>query len=121
MMFRIYPFPKGSIGKMNYKFMRILVFFDLPVTSNKNKRDYSAFRKFLIRNGFIMMQQSVYSKLVINNVTSAAIKQKVRSNLPPEGSVQLLEITENQFARIEYLSGTAQSLILDSTDRLVEL
>ena len=52
-----------------------------------------------------MMQKSVYSKLVINNVTSAAVKSKVAENLPPIGIVELLEVTENQFSRIDYLVG----------------
>ncbi len=75
----------------------------------------------MLKNGFIMMQKSVYTKLVINNVTSVAMKQKVCKNLPPEGVVELLEITENQFSRIEYLLGEEQSVTIDSTDRLVEL
>ena len=82
---------------MNYKFMRLVLFFDLPTLTDKNRRDYNHFHKFLLKNGFIMMQKSVYTKLVINNVTSAAVKQRVRNNLPPEGIVELLEITENQF------------------------
>lgn len=101
--------------------MRLMVFFDLPMITDKNRRDYNHFHKFLIKNGFIMMQKSVYTKLVINNVTSAAIKQKVCNNLPPEGIVELLEVTENQFSRIEYLIGEEQSTTIDSTDRLVEL
>ena len=76
---------------MNYRFMRLLVFFDLPMLSDKNRRDYNAFRKFLIKNGFVMMQKSVYSKIVINNVTSKAVREKVSDNLPPEGLVELLE------------------------------
>ena len=53
-----------------------------------------------------MMQKSVYSKLVINNVTSAAVKSKVAENLPPIGIIELLEVTENQFSRIDYLVGS---------------
>lgn len=101
--------------------MRIVVFFDLPMLTDKNRRDYNAFHKFLVKNGFIMMQKSVYSKLAINNVTSAAVRQKISSNLPPEGSVAIMEITEKQFSRIDYLVGSAQSTVVDSTDRLVEL
>ncbi len=106
---------------MNYKFMRLLVFFDLPMLTDKNRREYNRFHKFLLKNGFIMMQKSVYTKLVINNVTSAAVKQRIRNNLPPEGTVELLEITENQFSKIEYLVGEAQQLTIDSMDRLVEI
>ena len=106
---------------MNYKFMRLLVFFDLPMLTDKDRREYAKFHKYLVQNGFIMMQKSVYSKLVINNVTSAAVKQRIKNNLPPEGIVELLEITENQFAGIEYLVGEEQQLTIDSIDRLVEV
>ncbi len=63
--------------------MRLLIFFDLPVETSKDRKEYTRFHKFLIKSGFIMMQKSVYSKLVINNVTSAAVKSKVAENLPP--------------------------------------
>ena len=106
---------------MNNKFMRLLLFFDLPVETSKNRRDYGRFHKFLIKNGFIMMQKSVYSRLVLNNVLSAAVKKKVAENLPPEGIIEMLEVTENQFLRIEYLSGEKQNLVEVSMDRLIEI
>lgn len=106
---------------MNYKFMRLLVFFDLPMLTDKDRREYQKFHKYLVRNGFIMMQKSVYSKLVINNMTSAAVRQRIKRNLPPQGIVELLEITENQFSGIEYLVGEEQQLTIDSLDRLVEV
>ena len=98
-----------------------MVFFDLPMETDKNRRDYNRFRKYLIKNGFIMMQKSVYTKLVINNVTSHAMRQRIRSNLPPSGIVEMLEVTENQFSRIEYLVGEKQSTVIDSMERLIEL
>lgn len=106
---------------MNYKFMRLIVFFDLPMQTDKDRREYAVFHKYLVRNGFIMMQKSVYSKLVINNVTSFAVKQRIKNNLPADGVVELLEITENQFARIEYLVGEEQQLTIDSPDRIIEI
>lgn len=106
---------------MNYKFMRLMLFFDLPMVTDKDRREYTRFHKFLLKNGFIMMQKSVYSKLVINNVTCLAVKKRIRDNLPATGNVELLEITENQFSRIEYLVGEGQKLVIDSMDRLVEL
>ena len=68
-----------------------------------------------------MMQKSVYSKLVINNVTSAAVKSKIAENLPPIGIIELLEVTENQFSRIDYLVVERQTLVEESTDRLIEV
>lgn len=106
---------------MNYRFMRLIVFFDLPMLSDSDRREYARFRKFLISNGFIMMQKSVYSKLVVNNVTSDLMKIKVKNNLPDNGLVQLLEITENQFSKIEYLVGKEQKETLDGMERLVEI
>lgn len=105
----------------SYRFMRLLVFFDLPVETSQNRRDYTRFHKFLIKNGFIMMQESVYTKLAINNVTTEAVKDKIRKNLPPSGLVEMLEVTENQFSRIEYLVGERQSLVEESTSRLIEV
>lgn len=101
--------------------MRLLLFFDLPTETSKNRLDYTRFHKFLIKNGFIMMQKSVYSKLVINNVTSAAVKTKISKNLPPAGIIELLEVTENQFSRIEYLIGEKQNVIEESMERLIEV
>lgn len=106
---------------MNYRFMRLLIFFDLPMETSKNRRDYTVFHKYLIKNGFIMMQKSVYSKLVINGVTSQTVKERVSRNLPPDGIVELLEVTENQFSRIDYLVGEKQSAVVESMDRLIEL
>lgn len=101
--------------------MRLMLFFDLPMLTDKDRREYNRFHKYLLKNGFIMMQKSVYTKLVINNVTSVAVKQRIRKNLPPDGIVELLEITENQFSKIEYLLGEEQKTTIDTMDRLVEL
>lgn len=101
--------------------MRLMVFFDLPMLTDKNRRDYNKFHKYLIKSGFIMMQKSVYTKLVINNVVSQSVRLDISKNLPPDGIVELLEITENQFSRIEYLVGKGNSDILDTTERVVEI
>ena len=49
---------------MSYRFMRMLVFFDLPTETAEDRRNYNRFRKYLIKNGFIMMQESVYSSVI---------------------------------------------------------
>lgn len=91
--------------------MRLLLFFDLPVETSQNVREYAKFHKFLVKNGFIMMQKSVYSRLVTNNVLSAAVKKKVAENLPSAGLVEMLEVTENQFLRIDCLSGERRNSV----------
>lgn len=95
--------------------------FDLPTTTQKNLVEYARFRKFLIKNGFIMLQESIYSKLVINRSSLSLVKKKIKDNLPSSGNVQLLEITEKQYASIEYLRGESQKKIINSEERVVEL
>ena len=88
---------------MRYRFMRILVFFDLPTETSRDRKIYSKFRRFLVKEGFIMMQESVYSKLTLNNSITNAIRDKIEKNKPPKGIVQMLVITEKQFSSMEYI------------------
>lgn len=52
--------------------MRVIVMFDLPVRTSENLREYNRFRKFLIKSGFLMMQESVYCKLALNTTVAEA-------------------------------------------------
>ena len=101
--------------------MRILVFFDLPTDTAKNRKIYSNFRKLLINEGFIMMQESVYTKLALNNSVVNSVKDRINKNKPPKGIVQMLTITEKQFNSIEYIVGKKDSNVLDDTERMVIL
>lgn len=65
---------------MSYRYMRIIVFFDLPVTTAKSRRDYYIFRKYLIKSGFVMMQESVYCKLVQNSTMADAYINNIKQN-----------------------------------------
>lgn len=106
---------------MSYRYMRIVVFFDLPVLTDKNRKDYRDFRKFLIKSGFLMMQESVYCKLVQNSVTADILIENVRKHKPSAGLVQLLKITEKQYAKMEYIVGENTNNIIDSDERLIIL
>jgi CRISPR-associated protein Cas2 len=99
--------------------MRMLVFFDLPTESAEDRKNYASFRKLLIKNGFLMMQKSVYCKLLMNMTAEQNIAQLLRKKKPPKGVIQILTITEKQFARMEFLTGEFHSEILDSDERLV--
>lgn len=101
--------------------MRILVFFDLPVLSLEQRRDYRSFRKFLIKDGFIMLQESVYCKMVLNESAAKTVVEQVKKNRPEDGLVQLLTVTEKQFSKMEYIVGEYKSEVLDSDQRLVIL
>ena len=93
--------------------MRVIVFFDLPTETNDEKREYRAFRSFLIKNGFVMMQESVYSKIVLNNTVLDAVCRNIRRN------IQVLTVTERQFEKMEFIAGTSQSSVIDSDEKLV--
>ncbi|MDD4088905.1 MAG: CRISPR-associated endonuclease Cas2 [Tissierellia bacterium] len=101
--------------------MRVIVFFDLPTITKSDKREYTHFRKFLIKSGFLMLQESVYCKLALNTTVANTIVANVRKNKPKKGLVQLLTITEKQFSKMEFIIGEALSEILDSDERLVIL
>lgn len=101
--------------------MRIIVFFDLPVATIKDRREYSRFRRFLIKNGFIMLQESVYCKLAQNQSVVESVSESIRKNKPPKGVVQTLVITEKQYSRMEFIIGSGNSDIISSDRRFVEL
>lgn len=106
---------------MSYRFMRIIVFFDLPTVTAEERRSYTKFRKFLIKSGFVMLQESVYSKIVLNQTAAQAVYGSLRRNKPPAGMVQILAVTEKQFEKSEILVGEYQSEILNNDERLVFL
>ena len=101
--------------------MRVIVFFDLPVLTEKNRREYREFRKFLIKSGFLMLQESVYCKLDQNSTVADTIQENVRQNKPRSGLVQLLRVTEKQYAKMDFIVGESNSKVLDSDERLVVL
>lgn len=101
--------------------MRVIVFFDLPTETAKDRKIYAKFRKELINEGFIMLQESIYSKLALNNSIVKSIKEKIYKNKPPKGIVQMLTITEKQYSSIEYVVGEKKDEILDNTERLIIL
>lgn len=101
--------------------MRLVIFFDLPVETSAQRREYRRFRKFLLRSGFVMMQESVYSKIVLNATAVAAVRENIRKHKTAEGLIEMLFVTERQFERMEIIVGEAQNLVIDSDERLVIL
>ncbi len=101
--------------------MRVIVFYDLPSVEIHELRAYRKFRKYLIKNGFMMMQESVYCKLALTQTVATSIINSLKQNKPPAGIVQMLCITEKQFSKMEYIVGMKQSQILDTDERLVVL
>ena len=106
---------------MSYRYMRMILMFDMPVETAEERKAYRKFRKFLIKEGFIMHQFSVYSKLLLNSSANNAMLERLKVNNPKKGSVTLLTVTEKQFSRMIYLNGERDTSIANSDARLVFL
>lgn len=106
---------------MSYRYMRIVVFFDLPVLTESNRRDYRTFRKYLIKSGFMMVQESVYCKLAQNGSVADAVVENIKKNKPHEGLVQVLRVTEKQYNKMDFIVGERTGDVLASDERLVIL
>lgn len=106
---------------MSYRFMRTIVMFDLPVETVEDRRNYRKFRRLLIKNGFIMMQESVYTRMLLTPSSERTVIELIRKNKPPNGLVQLLTVTEKQFSKMIFIVGESKSDIIDSDERLVIL
>ena len=106
---------------MSYRFMRVLVFFDLPTETLENKREYRKFRKLLIKNGFLMMQESVYCRMLITPSAGKSVLDVIRKNRPAQGIVQVMTVTEKQFAGMECITGEQCSEVIDSDERMIIL
>ena len=106
---------------MNSRFMRVIVFFDLPVGTSAERRAYARFRRGLVKDGFLLMQESVYCKLALNPTAAQSIMDAVRANRPAKGLIQMLVVTEKQFARMEFVLGECHTQMIDGEERLVIL
>lgn len=101
--------------------MRVIVMFDLPVTTAAERKEYTVFRKFLIKSGFLMLQESIYCKIAQNSTMADSIVENIKKNKPSSGLVQVLKVTEKQYSKMEYIVGENKTDILNSDERLVIL
>ena len=101
--------------------MRTLLFFDLPSVSKSEQREYRKFVKFLKQLGFVMMQESVYTKLSLNETIVDSTRKEVKSHLPKDGVVSILTVTEKQFASIEQLVGEINTDVIINDEKVIKL
>lgn len=106
---------------MGFRYMRLICYFDLPTFTSTNRRNYRKFRQWLIREGFVMVQQSVYSKLCLNGTAAKIEIDRLERHKPQEGNVMLTLITEKQFASTVFLVGNHETEYVTTTDRMVVL
>ena len=78
----------------------ILLFFDLPMTTRKNKKDYTQFRKFLKKNGYVYIQKSVLIKLIHNSSFAEKEITKLKCASPEKGTVYALPVCISNFMKL---------------------
>ena len=102
--------------------MRIMIMFDLPSKEDYEKKEYTVFRKNLIKNGYIMMQFSVYIKCVtMQNKTEQEIN-KIKNFIPQNGNIRVIEISENQYKNMRIILGNKnENEKYNSVDRYVKI
>lgn len=88
------------------RFMRIIVFFDLPVTEKEERKEASQFRQALIKDGYHMMQFSVYSRICSSVEACEKHIRRLHSYIPKDGSIRALVVTEKQYEKMYVLLGS---------------
>ena len=90
------------------RFMRLIVMFDLPVITDKERKIATSFRKFLLDDGYIMMQFSVYSRICKNNDDLQNHINRLKIHSPKNGNIRMLQITEKQYSNIIMFAGSKE-------------
>ena len=92
----------NALSRLNqYRIMWVVVFFDLPTETAKDRKQAALFRKRLIEDGFAMFQFSVYMRHCPSRENADVHTKRVKSFLPPKGYVAIFRITDKQFGMIE--------------------
>ncbi|WP_255387544.1 CRISPR-associated endonuclease Cas2 [Listeria sp. ILCC792] len=101
--------------------MRMILMFDMPTDTAEERKSYRQFRRFLINEGFIMHQFSVYSKILLNGSANTAMVGRLNQHTPKKGLITLLTVTEKQFARMIYLNGAKDYSVRNTDARIIFL
>ena len=87
--------------------IQLLVAFDLPTETISDRSNYRKFRSFLIKNGYIMFQESLYYKIIRNTLHSSNEIHEVSANSPSNGNIIALPLTINEFSKLKTIQGNA--------------
>lgn len=94
-----------------YKIMWLVVMFDLPTASKKERHDYAVFRKNLERYGFVMHQFSVYMRFCASLESKDVHVKRVRSIMPSKGRLSIIAITDKQYSQIINIWGAIEQKV----------
>jgi CRISPR-associated protein Cas2 len=87
------------------RYMWLMIFFDLPVVAPQQRREATRFRNFLLNDGYIMLQYSVYARICKGQDAVEKHLKRTHEVLPKEGSIRALQVTDKQYARMKILLG----------------
>ena len=93
--------------------------FDLPVVTERERKIANKFRNFLLDDGYIMMQYSVYSRICKNNDDLSKHINRIKINSPKNGNIRLIQITEKQYNNMIMFCGEKSLEEEISIDNLV--
>lgn len=88
--------------------MWLMVMFDLPVKTKRDKRNYTRFRKHLLNSGFVKIQYSVYARHCADQQKSDKYKRQLKQIIPSHGHVRFMNITDRQFGKTEVYYGKTE-------------
>lgn len=88
--------------------MWVVAMFDLPVDTKQARRAYTTFVKHLLRDGFTRLQYSVYGRHSASKENAEVHIKRIEHNLPPNGEVRILTITDKQFERMAVFWGKSR-------------
>lgn len=88
-----------------YRCMWVLTMFDLPTDTKKARKQYADFRKYLLKDGFMMMQYSVYIRHCASKENAEVHTQRITQHIPADGEVRVITITDKQFERMSVFWG----------------
>lgn len=88
-----------------YRIVWMFAMFDLPVTTPEARKEYTLFRRLLLEQGFEMFQFSIYGRAFSSEEATESHRKHIKEQLPPEGQVRLLLVTDKQFGKMEVFNG----------------
>ncbi|WP_367369712.1 CRISPR-associated endonuclease Cas2 [Pediococcus parvulus] len=99
--------------------MRLMVMFDLPVETSKDRRNYRKFRKALLNEGFLMVQFSIYVRVCVNKKSAHLMEKRIATYAPADGLIQSLMVTEKQYNSMNFIVGEPKQDVRNSAERTI--
>lgn len=101
-----------------YRILWVLVFFDLPTETQKDRKYASKFRKEMLQDGFSMFQFSIYLRHCSSRENAEVHIKRIKRMLPPKGHVGMMTVTDKQFGMMELFYGKEEKPLPNTPQQL---